>query len=188
MAALNPDVSAAVDRLVGEGVLSRDQARILGREARGELLSILPELRLLLYGGVVAVAGGVGWLVKQNLGRIGPLAIATALWLAAAASIAWCLRRAPPFSRGEQASPHLAFDYILLLGVLLTGAALAYVEVKFTPLGDAWSYHLLVMSLFAGALAVRCDSRVVASLALSSFAAWRGVSAAILEQAGRLAS
>jgi len=77
----------------------------------------------------------------------------------------------------------MAFDYILLLGVLLTGAALAYTEVKFTPLGTAWSNHLLVMSLFAAALAVRGDSRVVAGVALSSFAAWMGVSASPLERA-----
>jgi hypothetical protein len=64
--------------------------------------------------------------------------------------------------------------------VLLTGAALAYTEVQFTPLGPGWSAHLLVMSLFAGALAVWGDSRTVASLSLSTFAAWRGVTASPL--------
>jgi hypothetical protein len=126
---------------------------------------------------------GVGMLVQQNLDRIGPLAIAAALWIAAVAALAWSLRQAPPFSWGPSPSPHLAFDYVLLLGVLLTGAALAYVEVKFTPLGAAWSHHLLFMSVFTAALAVRCDSRVVFSIALTTFAAWRGVSASPFERA-----
>ena len=180
---MNPDVAAAVDRLGQDGTLTPAQAGLFGRVARRELVSIRPELRLLLYGGVLAVMAGVGLLVRQNLDRIGPVAIAAALWLAAAAALLWALRHAPPFSWGLSASPHLAFDYILLLGVLLTGAALAYLEVQFTPLGAAWSAHLLAMSLFAGALAVRCDSRMVFSIALTTFAAWRGVAASPLERA-----
>lgn len=180
---MNPDVAAAVDHLQSEGILTGAPAERLGRGARGELVSVRPELRLLLYGGVLAVMGGVSSLVQQNLDRIGPWAIAATLALAAAAALLWAFRHAPPFSWAEAPSPHLAFDYILLLGVLLTGAALAYTEVKFTPLGAAWSAHLLVMSLFAGIVAVRGDSRVVAGIALSTFAAWRGVEASPLQRA-----
>jgi hypothetical protein len=71
---------------------------------------------------------------------------------------------------------------VLLLAALLTGADLAYVEAQFTPLGPHWAWHLLLVSLLYAALAFRFDSRVVFSLALSTFAAWRGVSAAALEQ------
>lgn len=180
---MNPDVAAGVARLGREGTLTREQASLFRRVAHDELVSVRPELRVLLYGGVLAVMGGVGVLVQQNLDRLGPAAIAATLWIAAAAALLWALRHAPPFSWGPATSTHLAFDYILLLGVLLTGAALAYVEVKFTPLGPAWSHHLLVMSLFAAVLAVRGDSRVVAGLALSTFAAWRGLSASPFQRA-----
>ena len=57
------------------------------------------------------------------------------------------------------------------------GADLAYVEAKFTPLGPDWSHHLLLMAAITGGLAIRCDSRLCWSLALSGFAAWRGVAA-----------
>jgi hypothetical protein len=180
---MNPDVVAAVQHLAREGILTREQTRLFGRVARRDLVSIRPELRLLLYAGVLAVMAGVGELVRQNLDRIGPVAIAAGLWMAALGALVWALRQAPPFSWGRAASAHLAFDYILLLGVLLTGAALAYVEVKFTPLGPAWGYHLLVMSLFSAVLAVRGDSRMVAGIALTTFAAWRGVAASPLERA-----
>jgi hypothetical protein len=180
---MNPDVAAAVDRLGQEAVLTPQQTAHFGRVARGELVSIRPELRFLLYGGVLAIMAGVGVLVQENLDRIGPVAIAAALWLAAAGALFWAQQHAPAFTWGKAPSSHLAFDYILLLGVLLTGAALAYTEVQFTPLGPAWSAHLLVMSLLAGALAVWGDSRTIAGLALSTFAAWRGVSASPLSRA-----
>lgn len=182
---MNPDVATAIPRLVEAGALPPEGALRLLRVARGELLSVHGELRALLYVGVLLVTGGVGLLVKENLDRIGPVAIALLIGLAAAAAFVWVVRVAPPFSWREipwreVPSPNLAFDYILLLGVLLAAADLAYIEVKFTPLGAHWAWHLLIVAAFTAVAAFRFDSRVVFSLALSTFAAWRGVSAAWL--------
>jgi hypothetical protein len=179
---VNPDLAQAIPELVESGIVPPERAPLFLRVARGELLSVHGELRALLYAGVLLITGGVGLLVEQNLDRIGPLAIAVALGLAAAAALAWIVRVAPPFAWCEVPSPNLSFDYILLLGLLLAAADLAYVEVQLSPLGAHWPWHLLIVSLFAGLAAFRFDSRVVFSLALSTFAAWRGVSA------GRLAS
>jgi hypothetical protein len=175
---VNPDVAKAIPELAASGVLPAEKAPLCLREARGELLSVHGELRALLYAGVLMITGGVGLLVKDNLDRIGPVAIAVGIGVAAAAALAWVIAKAPPFSWGPVPSPHLAFDYMLLLGVLLAGTDLAYVEWKFTPLGAHWPWHLLIMALLTGAAAFRFDSRVVFSLSLSTFAAWRGVSVA----------
>ncbi len=179
---MNPDVAAAVDRLAAAGTLSPEQARLFGRVARKQLVSVHRELRLLLYAGVLTTMAGVSLLVKENLERIGPLTTALTLGLGAAGCLAWVARHAAAFSWGEDRQSHLALDYLLLLGVLLLGADLAYVEAQFTPLGPAWPWHLLLMALVMASLAVRYDSRVVFSLALSTFAAWRGVSAAVVGQ------
>jgi hypothetical protein len=175
---MNPDVANAIPKLVEAGLLPPDEAPRLLRVARGELVSVHGELRALLYGGVLLVTGGVGLLVKQNLDRLGPVAIAAAIGVAAMAALVWVARVAPPFSWREAPSPNLGFDYVLLLGVLLAAADLAYVEVRFTPLGSHWPWHLLIVSVFTALAAFRFDSRVVFSLALSTFAAWRGISVA----------
>ncbi|HVT59541.1 MAG TPA: hypothetical protein VHR45_14205 [Thermoanaerobaculia bacterium] len=173
---MNPDVAQAIPQLEIGGILPPGKSPLLLRVARGELLSVRGELRALLYAGVLLITGGVGVLVKENLDQIGPLAIAAVLGLAAAAALAWVAWVAPPFSWEEAPSPNLAFDYILLLGILLAAADLAYVEVELTPLGASWPWHLLLVAVATGLAALRFDSRVVFSLALSTFAAWRGVS------------
>ena len=177
---MNPDVAVAVSRLERDGVLSREQASVVRPVAKGKKLSAYGELRFLLYIGVLLVTAGVGILVRQNLENVGPLTIAIAIGIAAASCLVWVEQHAPPFSWGTVASTHLAFDYVLLLGVLLASADIAYVEAQFTPLGEHWSWHLFWMSLFMTGLALRYDLRVVFSLALSTFAAWRGVSASSL--------
>jgi len=185
---MNPDVADAIPRLVERGLISADAAQRPGRAARGELVSVRAELQVALYCGVLLVIGGVSWLVRENLDRIGPATIAAAIALAAAGLFFWVARRAPAFTWGEQVAPHLAFDYLLLLAVLLVGADLAYIEWKFTPLGASWPWHLLLMSALAGALAVRYDSRTVFSLSLASFAAWRGVAVSLAAAATTLFS
>ncbi len=172
---MNPEVEDALPGLVEQVLIAPEQAALAGRIARRELVSVRGELRTALYLGVLLVLAGVSLLVKENLERIGPVAIATGIGLAALLALAWVVRNGPAFTWGSDESPHLAFDYVLLLGVLLVGADLAYSEWKFTPLGAGWTWHLFFMALFAGAMAVRYDSRVLWSLALSTFAAWRGV-------------
>jgi len=180
---VNPDVVSATLDLEKLGILDAARAARFGRVARGELVSVHADLRILLYAGVLVTMAGVSVLVAQNLDHLGPVAIAVGLGLAAAGCLAWVAARAAPFTWGEASAPHLALDYILLLGVLLTGATLAYVEANFTPLGSGWSWHLFLVAVLAGALAVRFDSRIVFSLSLSTFAAWRGVRTSLLDTA-----
>jgi hypothetical protein len=175
---VNPDVVLAIPALVESGTLPPAAAPRLLRIARGELVSVHAELRTLLYAGVLLLTGGVGLLVRQNLDRIGPVAIATVLGLAAAAALAWVARVAPPFSWQEVPSPNLAFDYILLLGILLVAADLAYCEVQLGLPASHRAWHLLIVAGLAGLAAFRCDSRVAFSLSLTTFAAWRGVALA----------
>lgn len=96
------------------------------------------------------------------------MAIAIGIGVAAFACLGWAWRRAP--------SRSFAFDSVQLLGALLAAADLAFIEVKFTPLGAHWPRHFLIVAAAYAWLAFRFDSKILFSLALTSFAAWRGVS------------
>ncbi|MDH5254418.1 MAG: hypothetical protein OEW72_00750 [Gammaproteobacteria bacterium] len=180
---ISPDVASAVRVLGRDGVLTPGQATLLGRVARGELVSLYPVLQTLLYGAVLAITGGVALLLKDRVADFGPLTIALLLSLAVLACLGWVARAAPAFSRGLVESPHIAFDYILLLGALLLAADLAWCEWRFTPLGANWAWHLCLVSVIYSALALRFDSRVLFVLGLTTFAAWRGVAVLSVEQA-----
>jgi len=177
---MNPDVVSAIARLRAESVLSSGQAALFDRVARRELVSVRLELRALLYVGVLFLTSGVGLLVKEHHREIGPWAVAIGIGLAAAACLVWVIRKSAPFSWGEVQSPNVAFDYILLLGLLLFASELAYVEVQFTVLGPNWAHHLLVVGGVYLVAAYAWDSRTVLGLALTTLAAWRGVSLSLI--------
>jgi hypothetical protein len=146
--------------------------------ARGELVPVRTELKTLLYLGVLVAVAGVGKFLKDYHDRLGPVVIGSALGLAALACFVYAFRRSPAFSWGATVSPHLAADYVLILGALLIASDLTYLEKQFDILGDRWPYHFLIVAVVYLVLAYRFDSRAVLSLALSAFAAWRGVSVA----------
>jgi hypothetical protein len=176
---VNPDVAAGVERLRGDGVLRDLPANFFGRVARRELVTVRLEIRAALYLGVLLLTAGVGLFVKENHERIGPAAIGVAIGIGAAACLVWAMRRSAPFAWGEATSAHAGFDYVLLLGSLLVATDLGYLETQFTLLGQNWPWHLLVVALFYGLLAYRFDSRMLLSLSLASFAAWRGIAVSI---------
>ncbi len=177
---MEPEVIDAIGALRGKGLLADAAASHLLRVARGELVSVRLEIRTLLYLGVLLLTTGVGLFLREHHERIGPAAIATVLGLAAAGCFFWVVRRATPFTWGRAGGGHVAFDYVLTLGLLLLAADLAYLEVHFSLLGPEWPYHLLVVSILCLVAAFRWDSAMVLGLALTSFAAWRGVSVNIL--------
>jgi hypothetical protein len=177
---VNPDVVRAIASLKAGDVLSAEQAAFFDRVARRGLVSVRFEIRTLLYVGVLLLTSGVGVLVALHQEEIGPLAIAAGIALAAAGSLIWVARRAAPFSWGEVPSPSVAVDYVLLLGLLLVAADLAYVEVQFTMLGPRWAYHLLIVGVLYLLAAYRWDSRTALGLALASLAAWRGLSVSLV--------
>jgi predicted membrane protein DUF2157 len=179
---MNPDVVAAIARLRREDVLSSGQAILFDRVAGRRLVSVRLEIRTLLYVGVLLLTSGVGLFVVEHHRNIGPWAIAGALALAVVACLVWVVRNAPPFSWSEAQSPSVAFDYVLLLGLLLLASDLAYVEAQFTVLGRNWPHHLLVVGVVYLLAAYRWDSRMVLGLAVATLAAWRGVSIGVMSR------
>jgi hypothetical protein len=177
---MNPDVVAGVARLRRERILSSEQAALFSRVARRTLVSVRIELRALLYVGVLLLTSGVGIFVVEHHADIGRWAIAASIAVASAGCLAWVIQSAPPFSWGEVECPSVAFDYVLLLGLLLFASDLAYVEAQFTLLGPRWVHHLLVVASVYVVAAYRWESRIVLSLALTTLAAWRGVSVSLM--------
>jgi hypothetical protein len=154
-----------------QGKISEEQYAHLAGLTRGEPFSLFFELNILLYAGVTAFVGGLGWTVRtwsQQLGDVLVLIIlGGCFW--------YCFSRAPAWSRAETPAPSPIFDYVLYLGSLVWSMELAYVENRFHVLSGQWDLYLLATAGFFFFLAYRFDNRFVLALALSSLAGWFGL-------------
>ena len=141
---------------------------LAGAERR-EPFSVYVELRLVAWAAVMLITTGVGIVVKNNLDRIGPLAIALVLGAAAAGFLAWAAWR-------KKHDRSTAVDeYLVLLGALLVSADIAFVESQFKLFDAHWQRHLLLIAVIHAVIAYAFDSRSVLTLSIASLAAWIGV-------------
>jgi Predicted membrane protein (DUF2157) len=138
---------------------------LLARERR-EVFSLHPELRILAWGGAMLLATSASLVLKNNLDRIGPLALALTMAVAAIACYAFVWWR--------RARAHLVHDFVLLLGALLVSADVAFIESQFHLLGNAWHRHFLILAIVHGVTAYLYRSRAVLSLSIAAAAAWLG--------------
>lgn len=156
--------------LKAEGVIDEPAALRAIALDRGSIFSLFAELRFALYASVLAIATGIGILLKNNLDRIGPVTLIVALGVIAAICYATAVRTQ---RRGAERS--IGGDYVLLLGALILSADLGYAEAQFHWLGAHWSWHLLILAVLHAVTAYVFNSRLVLSVSLTSLAGWFGV-------------
>ena len=158
-----------------QGKISSEQQAYLASLVCEEPFSLSLELNILLYAGVLAFVGGLGWTVSTWSQQLGDVLILIALSALLAACSWYCFSRATAWSPAETAAPTPLFDYVLYLGSLVWCIELAYLENRFHVLSGQWDLYLLATAVLFFVLAYRFDNRFVLSLALSSLAGWFGL-------------
>ena len=138
---------------------------LIARERR-EVFSVYPELRIAAWLGATLLAAAAGILLAKNLERIGPLALAILIAIAAAACYGWTWLR--------RARASVVDDYILLLGALLVSADVAFVEAQFHLFDGAWKRHLFILAVVHAIGAYAYGSRMLLSLSIVALAGWIG--------------
>ncbi|HSP13395.1 MAG TPA: DUF2157 domain-containing protein [Thermoanaerobaculia bacterium] len=162
-------LEAEVVQLQEEGLLSPEAAAPLIAEERHEIVTVYTEVRALAWLGVMFIAGGAGVLVSRNLDRIGPIAVAAAIGLAAAGCYGYTVWRR---TRGRSGALD---ESILLLGALLLSTDIGYLEYQFHFLGSAWPRHFVLLALIHGVTAYVFDSAALLSLSIAALASWLGI-------------
>jgi hypothetical protein len=158
-----------------QGKISPEQHAHLAGLSRGEPLSLFLELNVLLYAGVLAFVGGLGWTVSTWSQQLGDVLVLTVLSTILASCFWYCFSRGPAWSPAETPAPSPIFDYVLYLGSLIWSLELAYVENRFHVLSGQLDLYLLASAVLFFFLAYRFDNRLVLSLGLSSLAGWFGL-------------
>ncbi|MDQ3281695.1 MAG: DUF2157 domain-containing protein [Acidobacteriota bacterium] len=149
------------------GVLPAATADALLARERREVFSLHPELRICAWGGTMLLATAAGIFLKNNLARLGPIALAAIIAAVAIACYAFAWIR-----RGRAS---LADDSVLLLGALLLSGDVAFLESQFHFFGVYWYRQFLVVALLHGAGAYAYRSRALLTLAITAAASWLGV-------------
>lgn len=168
-------ILARLEQWQERGIISSEQHTFLSGLTRAEPFSLFLELNILLYAGILAFVGGLGWTLGAWSQQVGDVLVLAALSATFFGCLWHCFSRAAAWSYSETTSPNLVFDYVLYFGSLVWSIELGYLESRFHLLSGQWDLYLLVSAGLFFFLAYRFDNRLVLSLALSSLAGWFGL-------------
>jgi hypothetical protein len=159
-------------QLFEKGMLTKEQHDRLEEIESGRLVSVLGDLRALLYAGVLLFTTGVGVLVYKNIGEIGHLVAIAVLILLTAACFIYAFRKGPEYHPSVVAAPTPYFDYVILLGSLLFISVQGYLQFRFDLLTENLGISTLISSVIFFYIAYRFDHVGVLSLGITALASF----------------
>ena len=162
-------------KLHAEGVVSTASYDKIKAESTNGLLSVQWEIKTILYLGVLLLSGGLGILVYKNIDTIGHQAILAFIALLCAGCFYYCYKTKLPFSRGKVAAPNSFFDYVLLLGCLTFISFIAYLQYQYNVFGNRYGLATFIPMIMLFFTAYYFDHLGILSMAITSFAAWMGL-------------
>lgn len=167
---------SSFEKLQAQGIIDSTTVTNIKAAESNRNISVHWELRTLLYLGVVLLATGLGILIYKNLDSIGHLAIVVSIAIASLVCFVFAFRQAKNYTNAKMESPSIWYDYVVLLGAMLMITFIGYAQYQFNIFGGRYGMATFVPAVLLFALAYRFDHLGVLSMAITTFAAWAGVS------------
>lgn len=166
----------ATEEIKKAGILSEEQSETISHFEKNKPLSIHWELRVILYLGVTLLSTGLGILVYKNIDTIGHISIIAAIAIACVGCFLYCFKNRLPYTHTEVKYASPFFDYILLLGCLLFGIFVGYLQYQYEIFGTRYGLATAVPTLLYITCAYLFDHKGVLSLGIMGICAWAGIS------------
>ena len=132
-----------------DGIITITEFEQIEHYESSKLLSLHWEIRTILYAGILLLTSGIGILVYKNIDTIGHQTILAAIALAICGCFYYLQKYKQPYSNNEVKNLSPLFDYIALLGCLLFGTFVGYLQFQYHPFGNQlWLATLLPALLF----------------------------------------
>jgi hypothetical protein len=138
--------------------------------------SLRSELLLMIYFSVILFTSGIGVIVYNNIDSIGHLAILSANFILMLVCFYFSFKKAKGYSNDEVVFENPLYDYLVLTGSLLTCIFLGYINFQYQIFDESYAYVSLISALLCFFVAYYFDNRIVLSIAITSLAAFIGIS------------
>ena len=140
------------------------------------IFSLRSELLLMIYFSVILFTSGIGVIVYNNIDSIGHLAILSANFILMLVCFYFSFKKAKGYANDEVVFENPLYDYLVLTGSLLACIFLGYINFQYQIIDDSYAYVSLISALLCFFVAYYFDNRIVLSLAITSLAAFIGIS------------
>jgi hypothetical protein len=164
-----------------DGIITDEQSSAIDKYENEKPLSVHWELRTILYLGVLLFTSGISILVYKNIDTIGHQVILAIIAIACVGCFYYGYKHRLPYSNEQTKHPSPFFDYIVLLGCLLFGTFIGYVQFQYNLFGLHYGVAVLFPTLVFFFCAYTFDHKGILSLGIAGLAAWAGLTVTPLD-------
>jgi hypothetical protein len=140
-----------------------------------KIFSLHNELKLLLYGSVLAISSGIGILIYQNIDSIGHTILLALILMTTIGCFYFCNKNAKGFHKQEVSFDNPILDYLLLAAQLLTCVFFGYLQYQYKVFGTYNNLATLVPTAIGFYCAYYFDNKSILSLSITGLAAAVGL-------------
>lgn len=168
-------------KLHTDGLISDEQLDAIQLHEDRKMLSVHWELRTILYLGILLLTSGIGILVYLNIDTIGHQAVLAIIAAACGSCFYYSFKHRLEYSNEQTKHPSPFYDYVILLGCLLFGTFIAYIQFQYELFGTHYGLATLFPTVLFFVCAYLFDHKGILSLGITGLAAWVGLTVTPLE-------
>ena len=163
------------EQLYKDGIINYEQLKNINDFEINKPMSIHWELRTILYLGILLFTSGIGIFIYQNIDTIGHQAILGLILISIIVCFYYAYKHKLPYSNEQVKYDSPFFDYCVILGCLLFGVFIGYIQYQYSIFGLHYGIATLLTTVVFFVCAYYFDNRGVLSLGISGLAAWTGL-------------
>ncbi|HEY4797505.1 MAG TPA: DUF2157 domain-containing protein [Bacteroidia bacterium] len=167
--------------LFRDNIISEEHLNAIEKSESEKLFSVNWELRTILYSGILLFTSGIGVLIYKNIDTIGHQAVLAMIAAVCAGCFYYGYKHRLPYTNETVKYPSPFFDYVILLGCLLFGTFVGYLQFQYTVFGLHYGVAVLFPTLVFFFCAYFFDHKGILSLGITGLAAWAGFTATPME-------
>ena len=165
----------ALEDLMNKNLISDLQTQEIKKYRDLNIFSLHIELRFLLYLSVLLFTAGIGTLVYKNIATIGHSFILATILVLIAICFYFAFKNFKGFSKNEVLFKNSLFDYLVLLGTILSCTFIGYLQYQYVLFGASSEISVLVGSAIAFGVAYYFDNKSALSIAITGLATFIGI-------------
>ena len=165
----------AVEELFKNNLIFDNQLKEIKQYRLLNIFSLHNELRFLLYLSVLLFTTGTGVLIYKNIDSIGHSIILVFIVILICLCFYFSFKNYSSFSKTEVLFKNSVFDYVVLLGTILSCIFVGYLQFQYQIFGKFLGNGILVASAIAFVVAYYFDNKSALSIGITALAAYVGI-------------
>ena len=165
----------AAAELFRNNLISDNQLKEIKEYRLLNIFSLHNELRFLLYLSVLLFTTGTGVLIYKNIDSIGHSIILIFILMLIVSCFYFSFKNYVGFAKTEVLFKNSVFDYVVLLGTILSCIFVGYLQFQYQIFGKSLGNGTLVACAIAFVVAYYFDNKSSLSIGITALAAFVGI-------------